>query len=115
MGQRATSVRGLSRGRTVACVYEVPRLVQENRYTFGVLSSQARYQMRCSPHSGLWLGVSLAVGTAAPPFPPSGAAAWTYDATGGQPAEWAPDIASFNAAAVQPISMVFSYGGDMEW
>ena len=57
----------------------------------------------------------LAAAAAAPPFPPRGAAAWVYDAKGGQPAEWASDIAAFNAVAVQPISTVFSYGGDMEW
>ena len=45
----------------------------------------------------------------------SGAAAWVYDTTGGQPAEWADDISHFNLAAASPLSVIFSYGGDMEY
>ena len=45
---------------------------------------------------------------------PRGAGAWVYDAAGGEPAEWAADIAKFNARARTPIRTVFSYGGDME-
>ena len=45
---------------------------------------------------------------------PRGAAAWVYDASGGQPAEWADDIAAFNAKAHTPIRTIFTYGGDME-
>ena len=50
-----------------------------------------------------------------PPFPPSGAAAWVYDAAGGEPAEWALDLGGYNARAKRPVDTIFSYGGDMEW
>jgi hypothetical protein len=45
----------------------------------------------------------------------SGAAAWVYDTKGGEPAEWADDISAFNLAAKTPLSIIFSYGGDMEY
>jgi len=47
---------------------------------------------------------------------PRGGAAWVYDVNGGQPAMWAPDISSFNQGNKDhPISVVYSYGGDMEY
>lgn len=55
-----------------------------------------------------------AAASAVPPLPPPGAGAWTYDVKGGQPAEWSSDIAAFNARAHLPLSLIFSYGGDME-
>jgi hypothetical protein len=55
------------------------------------------------------------IGATRPPRPPKGAAAWVYDVNGGQPAMWSGDIAAFNAAARQPINVIWSYGGDMEY
>ena len=62
----------------------------------------------------LLLCVSAAAASALPPLPLPGAGAWTYDAKGGQPAEWSSGIAQFNKRAHQPLSLIFSYGGDME-
>ena len=48
-------------------------------------------------------------------LPPKGAAAWVYDAKGGQPAMWSSNIAEFNTqAANKGINTIWSYGGDME-
>jgi hypothetical protein len=52
-----------------------------------------------------------------PPLP-AGAGAWVYDVNGGQPAMWADAIAAFNelpGARAHNVSLVFSYGGDMEY
>ena len=48
-------------------------------------------------------------------LPPKGAAAWVYDVKGGEPAMWAKAIQAFNSKAKQPISTIWSYGGDMEY
>jgi hypothetical protein len=66
----------------------------------------------------LQLSLAIALPSAPrPPLPPRGAAAWVYDVTGGEPAEWADAIAAFNLAPgkrAHNISTIFSYGGDME-
>ena len=58
---------------------------------------------------------TIFVCTASQPFPPPGVAAWVYDADKGAPAMWASDIGAFNQAAKAPISVIFTYGGDMEY
>ena len=66
-------------------------------------------------HANLRCGcISALLASAAAEFP-RGAAAWAYDTKGGAVAEWAAAIGEFNGKSRAPISVVFSYGGDMEY